>query len=71
MPSEKNGLQSELLDTPEAAAEIHHSPRTLIRWRNQGVGPPFVRLGRKVLYRRKALTLWVEARELQPIREAE
>lgn len=42
--------RSTLLDTNEAAAYLHISPRTLEGWRVRGGGPVFVKLGRRVLY---------------------
>lgn len=43
------------------------SPRTLKRWRDQRVGPPFVKMGRKILYRRDAVEAWLLSREqIQP-----
>lgn len=53
-------------DTPylrtEAAAEYlgNVSPRTLEKWRRQGTGPTWVRLGaRLVLYDRRELEAWL------------
>lgn len=43
------------------------SPRTLKRWRDMRSGPPFVKLGRKILYRRDAVSAWLLSREqIQP-----
>lgn len=39
------------------------SPRTLQRWRLEGTGPVFVKVGRLVRYRRSALDAWLAARE--------
>lgn len=36
-------------------ADAPVSPRTLQRWRQEGVGPAFVKLGRAVRYRREDL----------------
>lgn len=43
--------------TPEAAPLIHPelSPRTLERWRTTGVGPKFVKVGRRVGYTDQAI----------------
>lgn len=38
------------------------SARTLQRWRMEGVGPLFVRIGRLVRYRRTDLDEWLAAR---------
>ena len=53
---------TDLLDTGEAAAYLHLSPRTLERYRVTGEGPRFLKLGRRVLYRRDDLDTWIESR---------
>ena len=45
------------------------SARTLQRWRMEGVGPCFVRIGRLVRYRRGDLDLWLKARVRQSTAE--
>ena len=50
---------TDLLDTGEAAAYLHLSPRTLERYRVTGEGPRFLKLGRRVLYRRADLDTWI------------
>lgn len=61
----------------EAARRLGVSPRTLQRWRDEGDGPAFVRLGaRRVGYRPADLDAWVAERvtganrEAAPAREA-
>lgn len=41
-----NGL---ILDTPDAADLLGVSPRTLEDWRWRGIGPPFYKLGRRIV----------------------
>ena len=41
-----------LLTEEQLAQELHVSPRTLQRQRQEGWGIPFIRFGRRVLYRR-------------------
>ena len=54
----------ELLTDGEACAEVGlKCTRTLRRWRVLREGPPHVRIGRKVYYRRGALQQWLLARE--------
>jgi predicted DNA-binding transcriptional regulator AlpA len=51
------------LDEAEAARVLHIGRRTLQRWRVDGNGPPYCRLGvRRVLYPADALRRWAEAR---------
>lgn len=40
-----------LLDTKRLARRWQMSPRTLEAWRQQGRGPPFLRIGRRILFR--------------------
>lgn len=51
------------LTRAEVAAEIGMSIDTLARWESRRVGPPCVRIGRKVLYRAQAFRDWLVARE--------
>ncbi len=48
--------------TPSAAAEyLFVSPNTLANWRVLGQGPPFVKVGRAVRYRRADLDAFLES----------
>jgi DNA-binding transcriptional MerR regulator len=38
-----------ILDTPDAAELLGISPRTLEDWRWRGIGPPFYKLGRRIV----------------------
>lgn len=49
----------ENLRTKEAATFLGFSERSLERWRSEGVGPPFFRIGRSYLYRRKDLDAYL------------
>ena len=49
---------------PELAALL--KPQTLIRWRCEGRGPRYVKLGGKVLYPGSALNEYIEARVVDP-----
>ena len=56
--------------TPDQAAEyLRLSERTLIRWRNRRVGPAWVKVGRRVLYRRSDLDSWMDNQRVVPVRE--
>jgi len=50
--------------TPRQAAELLHvSPRTLLRWRKEGGGPPYTRAGATlILYSRDAIMAWAGSR---------
>lgn len=47
------------LSTPVAAEYLGLSPATLETLRCRGGGPPFVKLGRRVAYRREDLEAWL------------
>jgi excisionase family DNA binding protein len=50
-----------LLTQDEAAEYLRVSPRTLQRWRTEaGMGPPWHRAGRRVLYKQRDLDAWLE-----------
>lgn len=48
-----------LLSTVEAAHLLGVSPATLETWRCRGGGPPFVKVGSRVLYEPEALASYV------------
>ncbi|TVT61104.1 MAG: helix-turn-helix domain-containing protein [Azoarcus sp. PHD] len=53
----------ELLDDKEAAKILDLSPGTLSVWRSTGrYNLPFLKIGRKVRYRRSDLVAWMEKR---------
>ena len=51
-----------MLYGPEAAHLSGQSNRTLEAYRSRGGGPPFVRIGRAIRYRRGDLLDWLAAR---------
>lgn len=56
--------------TPDQAADyLRLSERTLIRWRNMRKGPPWVKAGRRVIYRRSDLDAWLERQTQMPVAE--
>lgn len=49
----------------EAAAEyLGTTKQTLNTWRYRGEGPPFVKMGRRVVYRLEALDRWLADNEV-------
>jgi excisionase family DNA binding protein len=64
-----SGGMIELHTQAEVAEIIRVSERTLERWRLTGNGPPFCKLGRRVLYRRGDLDEWVAAHILHSTSE--
>ena len=55
------------LKTAEAAAYAHTSKAYLELARYRGTGPPFLKIGRMVRYRRASLDLWLIQHEQQSI----
>lgn len=51
----------EYLTTAEAAALLRCNEWTLRHYRQDGTGPPSVKLGAKVLYRRSDIDAWADA----------
>lgn len=45
------------------------SVRTLRRWRQLGHGPPYIKVGRRVLYREADLQAWIDERTTHPGKE--
>jgi hypothetical protein len=62
-----------LLPSPQAAAWLGVKPQTLRKWRCQGKGPRFVRMGigpqSPAAYRLADLEVWVESRSFQSTAE--
>ena len=64
-------MDHELFDTREAAAYIHMSEGFLKQVRSTGnlpgrtPGPRYLKLGRKIRYRKSDLDSWLEAREVE------
>lgn len=59
MTTTTNTEQQLLLNTDEAAALLRLSPSALVSLRKTG-GLPFVRLGKRVLYKREALLAFID-----------
>lgn len=63
--------ESEMLTDDELCEELKVNKRTTQRWRDDGEGPPYVRVGpRQIRYRRVDVTEWLAARTF-PHRAAE
>jgi len=60
---EDSGLLTGWLDRANLARELTLSVDTLQRWETRRVGPPCVRVGRKVLYRKEAVRDWLRDQE--------
>jgi hypothetical protein len=53
------------LNVAETAALLRLSSVTLGRWRIAGVGPPYCKFGRRVVYSRTEVVAWAEGQKRQ------
>ena len=59
----QEGLLDDWMPRRELAGIIGVSADTLKRWETRRIGPPCIRIGRKVLYRRGAVRDWLLEQE--------
>jgi aromatic ring-cleaving dioxygenase len=60
----QQGEPEQFLSKAELAERLGgRSERTLANWRAKRIGPPFVRAGRTILYRRSSFEAWLIANE--------
>lgn len=57
---------NELVSEKETAKLIRQRPATLTAWRHEKRGPPYVKVGRRVLYRRVDIATWLGAQRRDP-----
>ena len=60
---EGNAFTSDWLSREELAEELGVAPSTLGRWATERRGPPLVKVGRRVFYRRSSVRKWLVKRE--------
>lgn len=60
---DRENVLSGHMTQPELAAELRVSVDSLQRWHNQRIGPPRVKVGGRVYYRRAAVRAWLRDRE--------
>jgi excisionase family DNA binding protein len=59
-------METELLTTNDAARLLNVSTVTLEKWRGQGKGPEYVKMGRAVRYKRDALEEFIKEKTIEP-----
>lgn len=69
MPNLFEQNRSYVLGDPEL--DVIGNRAKLAQWRHKRVGPPFYRLGRKIIYRGADLNTWAEANRVEPAQGAE
>ena len=65
IPDVDTGLLVGWLNRTDLARELTLSVDTLQRWETRRMGPPCVRVGRKVLYRMEAVRDWLREQEVR------
>ena len=63
VPEVDTGLLTGWLDRADRARELTLSVDALQRWETRRMGPPCVRVGRKVIYRMEAVRDWLREQE--------
>lgn len=53
----------------ELAKEINKSLRTVRKWREQKIGPPYAMLGKTPIYPKPGSRDWMKSLERQPVRK--
>jgi len=48
------------------ATLLFKTPGSLAVWRSEKTGPPYVKVGQRILYPRKALDAWIAANTVIP-----
>jgi predicted DNA-binding transcriptional regulator AlpA len=51
------------LDAKQLATELHVHLVTIWKWRQRREGPPAVRVGKRLMYRRASVEKWLASRE--------
>jgi Helix-turn-helix domain len=54
-------MEGDYFTAEEAASYLRLAPATLANWRSSGDGPLYLKLGAKVVYRRRDLDAWADA----------
>jgi hypothetical protein len=54
----------------ETAEELNVAIRTLRKWRQLQIGPPWTTVGRQIFYGNESRAAWLRSQEVQPVRAA-
>ena len=60
---EPSNLLADWISRDQLAQDLTIKPDTLSRWEARREGPPCMRIGRKVFYRRSSVEAWLLSRE--------
>jgi predicted DNA-binding transcriptional regulator AlpA len=56
--------REKLMSVEDLAAYLGRSPRTVLDWNSRGLGPKYIRLGRRIAYRPADVEKWLRTREV-------
>jgi hypothetical protein len=59
--------EDDLITPDETATILRKSVRTLPAWHRRGYGPPRIKIGGKVFYRRSSVLRWLAEQEQAPV----
>jgi hypothetical protein len=62
-PSPSSDFLADYFEEQDFAAVVDRDLRTIRRWHSSRTGPPRIRVGRKILYRKSAVIRWLEQNE--------
>ncbi len=57
---------SDWISREDLALDLGIKVDTLRRWDARRIGPPFAKIGARVMYRREAVRAWLVSREVDP-----
>jgi len=60
----RQDVLSDWINREDLAQQLSVTTDTLARWAAQGSGPPRIRIGRRVLYRRSSVEKWLSEMEM-------
>jgi hypothetical protein len=66
--AQQSRLIEDFYTEEQLANEINRSARTIARMREAGVGPPWKRLGKIIIYPKNAAKEWIHADVIDPVR---
>ncbi len=56
--------REQLMSVEDLAAYLGRSRRTVLDWNSRGLGPKYIRLGRRIAYRPSDVEKWLRTREV-------
>jgi hypothetical protein len=62
-PEAPHGLLADYIPEHDLAVDLDCCDRTIVRWRERGIGPAYTRLNGRIFYRRQAVAEWLQSLE--------